>query len=78
MFSGALKVEIISVQLSGLNDNGRNLSHFVREGVLDLHNIGLGNLNVQSLRVLEPGVKWNVTQTNTERTPNEHLANFCC
>ena len=57
MFSGALKVEIISVQLSGLNDNGRNLQHFVREGVLDLHNIGLGYLNVQLLRVLEPGVK---------------------
>ena len=47
------KVQIITVQLrikqSGdLNDNG------VLDLSLDLHKIGLGNLNVQSLKDLEP------------------------
>ena len=50
-----VRFKIISVQLNvrvkqsdGLNNNRRNLPHFVHKGVLDLHNIGLGNLNVQS------------------------------
>lgn len=50
-------MEIMSVQLrinqfGGLYDNSRNFPFFVRERVLDLNNFG--NLNVRSLKNLEP------------------------
>ena len=45
-------VENIINQFGGLYDNARNLLFFVCERVLDLNNIG--NLNVQSLKNLEP------------------------
>ena len=48
-----VKVEIISVQLRIKQSGGLNLPQFVC-GVLDLHNIGVGNLNVQSFKNLEP------------------------
>ena len=48
-----VKVEIISVQLRIKQSVGLNFPQFVC-GVLDLYNIGLDNLNVQSLKNLEP------------------------
>ena len=49
----------------------RNLSLFVREGVL--HNTGLGNLNVQSLKNLEPGRKFKEIQNANEMSRNTAL-----
>ena len=48
------KVQIISVQLRIKQSGDLNNNYGVLDLSLDLHNIGLGNLNVQSLKDLEP------------------------
>lgn len=47
-----MSVQLKINQFGGLYDNARKVLFFVRERVLDLNNIG--NLNVRSLKNLEP------------------------